>query len=116
MAVAINWPAQFGEVGTDAGAEWASRGTALSAPVAPLVVLVFGTLMAAYAGRLRVIGVCLVCVLAVLFMVGGLGEAFAAATVDVPKQVLVGSGAIGVLSALAVLTIGVTDLRGSAQS
>ena len=39
VAVAVNWPAQFGDAGTDAAAEALSRGTALSAPLLPLLII-----------------------------------------------------------------------------
>ncbi len=41
VAVAANWPSQFGGVGTDAGQEWLSRGTAISAPLAPVACFIF---------------------------------------------------------------------------
>lgn len=40
LAVIMNWPAQFGGVGTDARAEVLTRGTAISAPLLPVLVLV----------------------------------------------------------------------------
>jgi hypothetical protein len=38
-AVVVNLPAQFGGVGTDAGDEFLTRGTAISAPLLPVVLL-----------------------------------------------------------------------------
>ena len=39
VAVTVNLPTQFGYEGRDAAAEWAGRGTAISAPLVPLLVL-----------------------------------------------------------------------------
>ena len=46
VAVALNLPAQFGGVGTDAGDEFLSRGTAISAPLLPVVLMVLIVLRA----------------------------------------------------------------------
>jgi len=46
VAVLVNWPSPFGGVGTDAGAELVTRGTAISAPLLPLVLLVLVVLLA----------------------------------------------------------------------
>jgi hypothetical protein len=102
VAVWANWPAQLGAVGTDAAAEWMTRGTALSAPLAPLVALVVAVVLASLPGWLNRVGGALVVLLSLLFMVAALGEAFAPATPDVPKGVLVASGVVGVLTAAAV--------------
>ena len=105
VAVSANWPAQFGGVGNDAGAEWITRGTALSAPLAPLVVLAVAALLASLRGWAGRVGAALVVLLGLLFMVGALGEAFAPATDDVSKAVLVASGMGGVMVAGAVLVV-----------
>jgi hypothetical protein len=99
VAIAANWPAQFGAVGTDAGAEALTRGTALSAPLAPLVVLA-GAVALVWRGRVRP-GAAIMALVAVVMLVGALGEALAPATPDVPKAVLLASGAIGVVLAAA---------------
>ncbi len=112
VAVALNLPAQFGGAGTDAAAEFASRGTALSAPPLPLAVLAVAALLVARAPRPgAVAGAVLIALLGIVFTVGSLGEAVAAATPDVPKAVLVANGVIGtaigaalVAGALGVLT------------
>ena len=111
VAVSANWPAQFGGVGTDAGAEWIARGTALSAPLGPLVVLVVAAVLASLRGWVSRVGEGLVILLSVLFMVGALGEAFAPATEDVSKAVLVASGVLGVMVAGAVLVVVATGGR-----
>ena len=111
LAVWANWPAQFGGVGTDAGAEWVARGTALSAPLPPLVVLAAAAVLASLRGWAARVGAALVVLLGLLFMVGALGEAFAPATEDVSKAVLVASGVLGVVVAGAVLVAVATGGR-----
>ena len=39
VAIIVNWPAQFGGVGTDAGKEFLTSGTAISGPVLPALLL-----------------------------------------------------------------------------
>ena len=110
VAVAANWPAQFGGVGTDAGAEALTRGTAMSAPLAPLLVLA-GAVALVWRGRVRA-GAAVMALVAAVMLLGGLGEALAPATPDVPKAVLVTSGAIGVAMAAAVIAAAVAAWRG----
>jgi hypothetical protein len=46
LAVVVNWPSQFGGVvGTDAGQDWLSRGTAISAPLAPVTCFVLTAIL-----------------------------------------------------------------------
>ncbi len=45
VAVSVNWPAQFGQVGTEAGAEVLTSGTAISAPLFPVVLLLVAMLL-----------------------------------------------------------------------
>jgi hypothetical protein len=98
VALAANWPAQFGDAGTDAGAEWVSRGTALTAPVLPLAVLALALLLAWRGGTvLRRAGVVLAGLCGLVLVVGSLGEAAAPATAEAGKAVLVASGIVGTL-------------------
>jgi hypothetical protein len=101
VAIAANWPAQFGGVGTDAGAEALTRGTALSAPLVPLAVFAVG-LVCLWRGATRS-GAAICSVVALAILAGSLGEAFAPATADVPKAVLIASGVIGTVLAVAIL-------------
>lgn len=92
VAVAVNWPAQFGGVGTDAGGEFITRGTAISAPLLPVVLLL---IVVGLAGRRDVwgwAGIVAAYLTAVVVFIGGLGELLADATPDTPKAVLVASG------------------------
>jgi len=92
VASIFNWPAQFAGVGTDAGKEYLTRGTAISAPLLPaalLLVVVWRARDPGPSGRVAIIAAYLT---ALVVFTGGMGEAFAEPTEDVPKAVLVASG------------------------
>lgn len=97
VAIVLNLPAQFGEIGTDAGSEFAARGTAISPPIAPLVILAGSLLLLRRRDRWATVGCVIVGLLGVLFAIGSIGEAAANGTPDVAKVVLVGSGVVGSL-------------------
>lgn len=104
LAVALDWPAQFGGVGTDAGEEWASRGTAISPPLVPLILLgIAAGLLLARARAATLLACVVAAILGVLFAVGSIGEAVAAATPDVSQAVLLASGITGVLMGVALV-------------
>lgn len=114
VAVWMNWPTQFGRVGTDAGADVLTSGTAISAPMAPLALLVVSLLLVRAGGRWTIAGLVGFCLVAVVFLIGGLGEAFAPATADVSKTVLVASGigASAIVAPMLVLAVtAFTELR-----
>ncbi len=76
-----------------------------------MVALVVFTLLASsrrWWGTLGVVGLCL---LAVVTFVGAMGEAFAPATPDVPRAVLVLSGVLGVVLCPPLLYFGIAELR-----
>lgn len=50
VAITVNWPAQFGQVGTDAGAEFVRSATAISAPLIPVAALLVVALFAHHRG------------------------------------------------------------------
>ncbi len=117
VAVMAGWPAQFGGPGnpSNVASEFLSRGTALSPPLAPMVALVVFAFLARsrrWWGTLGVVGLCL---LAVVTFVGGMGEAFAPATPDVPRAVLVLSGLLGAVLCPPLLFFGITGLRDRAR-
>ena len=95
VAIVANLPSQFGGVGTDAGREFLSRGTAISAPLVPMIVLAASIVLLRRTDRWANVGVGATCLVGVLFLIGGLGEAFAKETPDTPKAVLVASGIVG---------------------
>jgi hypothetical protein len=112
VSVVAGWPAQFGGPGNpnNVAGEFLSRGTVLSPPLFVMVALVVFVLLARrrrWWGTLGVVGLCL---LAVATFVGAMGEAFAPATPDVPRAVLVLSGVLGVLLCPPLLFFGITEL------
>ncbi|MGH3361041.1 MAG: hypothetical protein ACRDOM_01155 [Nocardioides sp.] len=113
VAIVVNWPAQFGGVGTDAGEEFLLRGTAISAPLLPVVLLVVVLLGAWAGGRGAWVAVVAAYLTAAVVAVGGVGEMVAEATTDTPKAVLVGAGAgwLAVAGVLVVLATGVVAER-----
>jgi len=112
LALIFQWPTQFDGSGesTITAREFILRGTATSIPVVPWIALgVFAFLARSrrWWGTLAVVGLC---VLAVLFCVGGMGEAFAPATPHAPRSVLVASGVVAGLLAVALLLSGLAEL------
>ncbi len=95
VAIVLNLPAQFGDTGTDAGSEFATRGTAISPPIAPLIILAGSLLLLRRRDRWATVGCVIIGLLGVLFTTGSIGEAAANGTPDVPKAVLLGSGIVG---------------------
>ena len=113
LSIAARWPAQFGGPGDpDAVAgEFVARGTATAPPLPLLAVVAALALLARsrrWWGTAAVAGLCLV---AGLTLVGSLGEALAPPTPDVPRAVLVASGAVGAAVSLALLAAGALELR-----
>jgi len=111
VAVAANYPSRFDFDGRDAGDEWIARGTALSPPLLPMVLFVLATAMAFRRDRWGTAGAIGICLLALLFIVGSLGEAFGSPTEDVSRGVLMTSGVLGTVSALVLLWLGFNELR-----
>jgi len=105
VGIAVNLPAQFGGVGTDAAAEVLTRGTAVSAPLLPVVLMVVVVLLAPRRDRWSWVGVALAYVTAALVGVGGYGELAAQPTVDTPRAVLVGSGMAWLVVAFALVAL-----------
>ncbi len=92
VAVTVNWPAQFGGVGTDAGAEFGSRGTAISAPAPVMLALLIVLVLLRVGKAWTVLGIAAYGIVGLTLAIGGLGEALSEPTSDVPKAVLVMSG------------------------
>src|SRR5687768_14045557 len=73
LAVAVNWPSQFGGVvGTDAGQDWLSRGTAISAPLAPVMCFVLLAILVRFGSWVGWLGIGLAFPTGVLVFVGGM--------------------------------------------
>ena len=110
IAVAANLPAQFGGVGTDAGEEFLTRGTAISAPLLPVVLMLLVVLLASRRDRWGWVAVGLAYVTAIVVGIGGVGEMAAEPTADTSGAVLAMSGiawliVAAVLIALATLVV-----------
>jgi hypothetical protein len=77
VAVIVNLPAQFttgGEPKEDLGWDVVVAGSAVSAPLAPLAVLIVGAWLASRTGRLRTAGLVLLVLVSVVMIVGWVGE------------------------------------------
>ena len=112
VSIALNWPSQFDGVGTDAGDEFATRGTALAPPLVPMVVFAAAIALAVRRDRWATVGIVLVCLMCTLFVVGSVGELAAEPTDDVPRAVLVASGVLGLVLYGGLLVYGMRQLIG----
>jgi len=97
VAIIFRWPYQVNGPGdpNNVASEFVSSGTAISAPVTILAVLVLLTLLVTSPRWWGTLSAALFCLVAVLMVIGSLGEAFAPPTFDVPRTVLVASGVVG---------------------
>ena len=111
LAVALNWPSQFGGVGTDAGRDLLSRGTAISAPLAPAVGFILTAFLVRFRGRVGWFGIGLAFLTAVLIFVGGVGELVAEPTEDTSRAVLVAAGVTWCVIAVAFVVLGLAAAR-----
>ena len=112
VSILAGWSAQFGGPGNpnNVAGEFLNRGTALAPPLFVMVAFVVFVVLAPNRRWWGVIGVVGLCLLAVLTLVGALGEALAPSTPDVPRAVLVASGLLGVVLGPALLLSGVAEL------
>ena len=112
LAVAVNWPSQFGGVvGTDAGQEWLSRGTAISAPLAPVMCFVLIAILVRFGGWVGWLGIGLAFLTGVLVFVGGMGELIAEPTGDVSRAVLIMAGVLWGVIAATFVVLGIAATR-----
>jgi hypothetical protein len=109
--VAVNWPSQFGGVGTDAGQDWLSRGTAISAPLAPVACFVLIAILVRFAGWVGWLGIGLAFLTGALVLVGGMGELIAEPTGDVGRPVLVMAGVLWGVVAATFVVLGIAATR-----
>jgi hypothetical protein len=111
LAVAFNWPSQFGGVGTDAGQELLSRGTAISAPLAPAVGFVLIAILVRFSNWVGWLGIVLAFLTGVLVCVGGVGELVAEPTEHAPRAVLIASGVVWGVIAATFVVLGIAAAR-----
>ena len=112
LAVAVNWPSQFGGVvGTDAGQDWLSRGTAISAPLAPVMCFVLIAILVRFGNWVGWLGIGLTFLTAVLVFVGGMGELIPEPTDDVPRAVLTVAGVLWSVVAATFVGLGIAATR-----
>jgi uncharacterized membrane protein HdeD (DUF308 family) len=81
-----------------------------SIPLAPWIALVVFALLARSRRWWGTLAVVVLCLLGVLFIIGGLGEVFTPPTPYVPRAVLIAAGVVYVLLGVALVVSGVADL------
>lgn len=112
LALVLEWPTQFDGSGaaTVTMDELVTKGTATSIPFAPWIALGVFTMLARSRRWWGTVAVVLLCLLGPLFVIGGMGEAFAPANPYVSRAVLVTSGVVATGLGLTLLASGVADL------
>lgn len=102
VAVFAEWPAQFGGPGdpTNVAGEFISRGTAMSPPLIPLVLLGVGSLLVRRRGWPLITGAIGLFSLGLLFVIGGFGEILAPDPVTTSRTVLVVGGVLAILGGM----------------
>lgn len=105
VAIVVNLPSQFGIVGTDASTEFLTSGTAISAPLIPVVSLLVVVALGGRQDRWRWLGVAAGYFSALSLAIGGYGELTAEPTEDTPQAVLVGAGIVFLSIALALAVL-----------
>ncbi len=113
VASVADWPAQFAADGgsPDGAVQWLVEGSAVSAPLALLLLMIVTGALATRRGWIGVLGDLMALPLAAVNLVGALGESLAPDPVTAPRGVLVASGALGVVVAVIVVWAVAHDLR-----
>lgn len=113
LCLIFQWPSLFvlGQA-TDSKVTLADlvTGTVLSPPLAPWVILIVSTLLAASTRWWGTVAVVVLSALGVVFTIGGWGEAFGPANPSVPRAVLLVGGIVWMLLGLSLATFGVREL------
>ena len=113
LAYVFQWPSEFvrGEV-TEHNVTLADigTGTVSSIPLAPWIALIVFTVLARSRRWWGTLAVGVVCLLGVVFMIGGYGELSTPPTPYVPRAVLVMAGVVYCVLGLSLLVTGVIDL------
>lgn len=118
VSFAARWPAQFDGAGDPDGvaAEFLTRGTALAAPLGPMIVFALMIFFLSRTGLWEKIGIIGVTLLAIVFLIGSLGEAFASGEITTPRWVLIVSGTIGTVMFVIMFGAGITAFRESTRA
>jgi len=118
LAVVFQWPTQFdgsGNPNVTAG-EVVTGGTATSIPLGPWVALAVFAFLARSRRWWGTLAVVILCLLGVIFVIGGLGEAFAPSTPYVPRAVLVGAGVVYGVLGLSLVLSGIAEFIDRARA
>jgi hypothetical protein len=113
LAYVFQWPSEFviGEVSEhNVTLVDMFSGTVSSLPLAPWLALIVFALLARSRRWWGTLAVVVLCLLGVLFIIGGLGEVFTPPTPYVPRAVLVTAGVVAGVLGLSLLVTGVIDL------
>lgn len=114
LAFIFQWPSYFvpGGVAADSKVTLGDLvdGTPLSIPLVPWAVLIAFTFLASSRRWWGTIAVVVLCLLGMLFIFGGWGEAFGPPNPDVPRAVLLAAGLVYGLLGLSLLLSGILDL------
>lgn len=117
LALIFQWPAQLGnELGSGSGnstitaGDFVANGTVTSLPLGPWIALTVFALIARSRRWWGTLAVCVLCLLGLLFVFGGMGEAFAPPTPYVPRLVLIAAGAVYGVLGLSLFLTGILEL------
>ena len=117
LALIFQWPAQLGnELGSGSGrssitaGDLVANGTVTSLPLGPWIALTAFALLARSRRWWGTLAVGVLTLLGLLFIFGGMGEAFAPPTPYVPRVVLVAAGAVYSVLGLSLFLTGVLEL------
>ncbi|CAA9444672.1 MAG: hypothetical protein AVDCRST_MAG78-2759 [uncultured Rubrobacteraceae bacterium] len=112
LALIFQWPTQFDGSGNPnvTAEEVVTGGTATSIPLVPWIVLIVFTLLARSRRWWGTLAVVVLCLLGAIFILGGLGEAFAPPNPFVPRAVLIAAGVVYGGLGLALVLTGIADL------
>ena len=118
LAVIFQWPTQLDGSGNPnvTAEEAVAGGTVASLPLFSWIVLAVFALLARSRRWWKTLTVLMLCFLWALFVLGGLGEAFAPSTSYVPRVVLVAAGVVYVLLGLSLLLSGIAVLIDRARA
>jgi hypothetical protein len=113
LAYVFQWPSEFviGKVTEhDVTLADIGSGTVTSIPLAPWIALIAFALLARSRRWWGTLAVIVLCLLGVLFIIGGLGEVFTPPTPYVPRAVLLVAGVVGGVLGLSLVLSGIADL------